>query len=223
MVDISVIKFDAQGLCPAIAQDQGTGEVLMLAYMNKEALTRTLETKKAHYYSRSREKLWLKGETSGNIQDVLAVYYDCDADAILLSVESRGPACHTGERTCFFRAIDEFEKKAEGPAIIKSVFEVIKKRKAAPPDESYVASLYAKGVPKILEKIKEESGELIEAATDKENKEVVHELTDLLFHCLVLLSKKDIEVDEVFKELKKRFGTSGIAEKNARPDKGKKG
>ncbi len=222
MADTSFIKFDAHGLCPAIAQEQGTGDVLMLAYMNSEALAKTLETKKAHYYSRSRKMLWLKGGTSGNIQDVRAVYYDCDADAILLSVESRGPACHTGQDTCFFRSIGEIEKH-EGPAIIKSVFEVIKKRKAALPDASYVASLYAKGLPKILEKINEESGELIEAARDKGDKEVVREATDLLFHCLVLLSKRDIEIDEVFKELGRRFGTSGIAEKRSRPDKGSLG
>jgi phosphoribosyl-ATP pyrophosphohydrolase/phosphoribosyl-AMP cyclohydrolase len=211
------IKFDSSGLVPAVAQDAGTGEVLMLAYMNREAIEKTLETGRAHYYSRSRGELWLKGETSGNFQDVSSILYDCDADAILLKVTPLGPACHTGERTCFYRAIrGEAEGPPGGAVIISALYDIIRKRSEAPEDKSYVASLYAKGLTKILEKVREESGELIEAAETKDNREVIHELADLWFHTMVLLGFKGVEMDEVFSEFRRRFGTSGIEEKKSR-------
>jgi phosphoribosyl-ATP pyrophosphohydrolase/phosphoribosyl-AMP cyclohydrolase len=217
MVDTSFIKFDDKGLVPAIAEDSVTGEVLMLAYMNREALLKTIETKRAHYFSRSRGRLWQKGETSGNFQDVKEMRYDCDSDAILLLVEPRGPACHTGERSCFYRSIGEDRADGGGgPLVLKRVFDVIKARKGASPTESYVASLYSKGLKKMLEKIREESGELIEASEEKGDREVVYELTDLWFHTLVLLSEKGIDIDDVFREFKRRFGTSGIEEKLSR-------
>ncbi len=219
-MDIKEIKFDSSGLVPAIAQDAETLEVLTLAYMNTEALEKTLSTGKVHYYSRSRQKLWLKGETSGNFQEVKGVYYDCDADAILVLVHPLGPACHTGERTCFYRAISELKEQPQGPRVIKDVFEVIKKRKSTSADKSYVASLYAKGLAKILEKVKEESGELVEAAEKKGKSDVVYELCDLWFHTMVLLANESIEIEDVFGELARRFGTSGITEKGSRPKKG---
>jgi len=219
-LDIKDIKFDASGLVPAIAQDADTLEVLTLAYMNKEALEKTLSTGKVHYFSRSRNKLWLKGETSGNFQEVKSVYYDCDGDAILVLVHPLGPACHTGERTCFYRALSEKTVKPSGGRVIKDVFEVIKSRKSASADKSYVASLYAKGLPKILEKVREESGELVEAAEKKGKSDVVYELCDLWFHTMVLLANEGIEIEDVFSELARRFGTSGITEKESRPKKG---
>ncbi len=219
-MDIKDIKFDASGLVPAIAQDSDTLEVLTLAYMNREAIEKTLSTGKVHYFSRSRNKLWLKGETSGNFQEVRGVYYDCDGDAILVLVNPLGPACHTGERTCFYRALSEKNGKPLGPRVIKEVFEIIKKRKSASPDKSYVASLYSKGLPKILEKVREESGELVEAAEKKGNVDVVYELSDLWFHTMVLLANEGIEIEDVFRELARRFGTSGIEEKGSRPKKG---
>jgi phosphoribosyl-AMP cyclohydrolase / phosphoribosyl-ATP pyrophosphohydrolase len=219
-LDIRDIKFDATGLVPAITQDAETLEVLTLAYMNKEALEKTLSTGKVHFFSRSRNKLWLKGETSGNFQEVKSVYYDCDGDAILVLVHPLGPACHTGERTCFYRALSEGKDKTLGPKVIKDVFEVIKKRKSASADKSYVASLYSKGLPKILEKVKEESGELIEAAEKKGKNDVVYELCDLWFHSMVLLANQGIDIEDVFGELARRFGTSGIEEKESRPKKG---
>ncbi len=219
-MDIKNIKFDATGLVPAIAQDAETLEVLTLAYMNREALEKTLSTGKVHYFSRSRNKLWLKGETSGNFQEVRGVYYDCDGDAVLVLVKPLGPACHTGERTCFYRALSEKKDETPGPKVIKEVFEVIKKRRSATADKSYVASLYSKGLPRILEKVKEESGELVEAAEKKGKSDVVYELCDLWFHTMVLLANQGIEIDDVFKELARRSGASGIEEKESRPKKG---
>lgn len=210
------IKFNDKGLVPAIAQDEKTGEVLMMAWMNAESLEKTVSTGKAHYYSRSRNSLWLKGETSGNFQIVKSIRYDCDGDTLLLIVEPKGPACHTGERTCFYRSISETGTKPAGPAVISDLARVLEERKNADPKSSYVASLYAKGLPKILAKIEEETNELVEAATIKENSQVLYEFCDLLFHSMALLAHKGIAIDDVFGELARRFGTSGIEEKNSR-------
>jgi phosphoribosyl-ATP pyrophosphohydrolase/phosphoribosyl-AMP cyclohydrolase len=222
-MDIDSIKFNEKGLVPAIAQEEATGEVLMLAYMNKESLTKTLATGKAYYYSRSREKLWLKGETSGNLQEVHSIKYDCDCDTLLLKIHQSGVACHTGERSCFFREMKGLTgttAKPVGADIITDLYKVLLERKGQSDNEkSYVASLYAKGTKKIAEKIAEESGELIEAALEKDNKEVVYELCDLWFHTLVMLGHKDIDIGEVFAELARRFGTSGIEEKESREKK----
>lgn len=216
------IKFDEKGLVPAIVQEHSTGRVLMLAYMNKEALGKTLSTGRAHYFSRSRNKLWLKGETSGNFQDVKAVYYDCDEDTILLSVEQKGVACHTGEMSCFFRRLDTPQPRAfsrEPSAVLPELFKTIKQRKTASPEKSYVASLYSKGKGKILEKIKEESSELIEAVEKGEKKEIVYETADLLFHSLVLLGAVDIDLEDILNELRRRQGVSGIEEKAGRENR----
>lgn len=220
LMDINSIKFNEQGLVPAIAQEEATGEVLMLAYMNKESLTKTLETGKAYYYSRSREKLWLKGETSGNTQEVHSIRYDCDCDTLLLKIHQSGVACHTGERSCFYRNMAGLEGEAVAPTgadIITSLYKVILERKGKTDNKnSYVASLYAKGTEKIAEKITEESSEFIEAALEKDNREIVYELCDLWFHTLVMLGHKDIDLGQVFAELARRFGTSGIEEKKSR-------
>ncbi len=217
MLDLSAIRFDDKGLVPAVAQDFNTFEVLMLAYMNREALEKTVESRKAHYWSRSRGSLWLKGETSGNFQEVKSIRYDCDADTLLLMVEPKGPACHTGERTCFFRRLDEWGGPLPRPeGVITELFRTIKGRKGAPADRSYVASLYSKGRGKILEKIEEEAGELVEAAGAKTRNEVLYEFCDLFFHTLVLLANERIEIEEVYSELRRRSGVSGIEEKASR-------
>ncbi|MBI5562363.1 MAG: bifunctional phosphoribosyl-AMP cyclohydrolase/phosphoribosyl-ATP diphosphatase HisIE [Deltaproteobacteria bacterium] len=222
-MDISGIRFDEKGLVPAIAQDAGTLEVLMSAFMNKEALEATLSTRQAHFFSRSRNKLWLKGETSGNVLDVKAVRYDCDADCILMLVAPRGPACHTGERSCFYRRLDEGGPAVPpGASVITDVFKVVEARKTAPPDKSYVASLYAKGMEKIIEKVEEESGELVKAARDEGHRAVVHEAVDLWFHTMVLLAERGVKIDEVFAEFGRRFGIGGHDEKAARPPKTEK-
>ncbi|MBI5235990.1 MAG: bifunctional phosphoribosyl-AMP cyclohydrolase/phosphoribosyl-ATP diphosphatase HisIE [Deltaproteobacteria bacterium] len=221
-MDIAQVKFDGAGLIPAIAQDADTLEVLMLAYMNSEALEKTLSTGRAHYFSRSRNKLWLKGETSGNFLSVKEVYYDCDADAVLLKCAPMGPACHTGERSCFFRRLDEDGqgRANAGVGVIRELFQTIKDRKGASPETSYVAGLLTKGRQKILEKIIEESGELVKAATEETRKHVIHETVDLWFHTLVLLASEGIEADELFKEFGRRRGTSGLEEKASRGAKG---
>ncbi|HBR18287.1 MAG: bifunctional phosphoribosyl-AMP cyclohydrolase/phosphoribosyl-ATP pyrophosphatase [Deltaproteobacteria bacterium RIFCSPLOWO2_12_FULL_43_16] len=215
-VDINTIKFDEKGLVPAIAQDYATGEVLMMAYMNREAIEKTLSTGKAHYFSRSRNTLWLKGETSKNFQELKAIYYDCDEDTILLKINQLGVACHTGKRSCFFRRLDKGEQEPAGLAILAELFKIIEQRKKASAEKSYVASLYAKGIDKILEKVEEESGELVEAAKDGKKKEIIHEMADLWFHTLVLLGQKDISLQEILNELQRRSGMSGIEEKAAR-------
>ena len=157
-------------------------------YMNMEALEKTMESRKAHYWSRSRNSLWLKGETSGNFQEVRSIYYDCDADTLLLMVEPKGPACHTGEKTCFFRRLDEWGGADTRPErAIKELFRTIKERKGASPDKSYVASLYSRGREKILEKIGE-SAELIEAARAKTRGESSTS-SAIFFHSLVLLPR----------------------------------
>lgn len=230
------IKYNANGLVPAIAQAEGSGEVLMLAYMNPEALEKTVTTGRVHYWSRSREKLWQKGETSGNVQELVSIKYDCDLDTLLLTVRQTGPACHTGEKTCFFRTIGNKEgdgedkgdaKKtgtpevaatctSEGPSIITDLYGVVLERKHEDPEKSYVAGLYSKGIQKIAAKIHEESAELIAAAKKEDKKEITHELCDLWFHTLVLLGKEDIPIEDVFTELRRRFGTSGLDEKASR-------
>lgn len=215
-IDINSIKFDEKGLIPAIAQDYATGEVLMMAYMNREALEKTVFTGRAHYFSRSRNRLWLKGETSGNFQAVKAIYYDCDEDAVLLKVNQIGVACHTGERSCFFRRIDKGAEELAGLAVLAELFKTIEQRKKAAPGKSYVASLYAKGIDKILEKVKEESAELVDAAKGSEKGEIIHETADLLFHTFILLGQKDISLQEILNELKRRASISGIEEKASR-------
>lgn len=216
MFDISNIKFNEKGLVPAIAQDYLTGDVMMMAYMNKDALEKTLSTGRAHYFSRSRNRLWLKGETSGNFQEVKAIYYDCDEDTILLKINQIGAACHTGERSCFFRRLDMGEQEPASLTILSELFETIKQRKNVSSEKSYVASLYAKGLDKILEKVKEESGELIDATKSGKKQEIIHETADLLFHTFVLLGQNDIPLQEILNELKRRTGTSGIEEKASR-------
>ncbi len=212
MVDTGRIRFDEQGLVPAIAQDWLTGEVLMLAYMDREALEKTIETGRVHYYSRSRKRLWLKGETSGNFQELVSLYHDCDGDTLLLKVKQQGVACHTGERSCFFTPVTE-EDAAVGAEIIVRLFNTIKDRKGASSEKSYTASLYEKGLPKIAEKIYEEASELIVAAKKEGRENIVHELCDLWYHTLVLLGYKGVELEDVFKELGRRSGRSGIEEK----------
>lgn len=216
MFDISNIKFNEKGLVPAIAQDYLTGDVMMMAYMNKDALEKTLSTGRAHYFSRSRNRLWLKGETSGNFQEVKAIYYDCDEDTILLKINQIGAACHTGERSCFFRRLDMGEQEPASLTILSELFETIKQRKNVSSEKSYVASLYAKGLDKILEKVKEESGELIDATKSGKKQEIIHETADLLFHTFVLLGQNDIPLQKILNELKRRTGTSGIEEKASR-------
>lgn len=222
-MNLNDLKYNDKGLIPVVTQDDTTGEVLMMAWMNKEAIEKTIATKKATYFSRSRNELWVKGETSGNTQAVVSMSIDCDKDTILLKVKQEGVACHTGERTCFFTDLETGEKVVNlgaKSAIITKVFDVIISRKNDDAEKSYVKSLFAEGKEKIIEKIREEAEEFIEAATlgetEKDNTETVKELCDLIFHSLVMLGYKDISINEIYKELERRFGTSGIEEKESR-------
>ncbi len=215
------LRFDTSGLIPAIAQDARNGQVLMHAYMNAEALARTLETGLAHYFSRSRQRLWRKGETSGHLQRVLAIRYDCDADSLLLEVDQEVAACHTGNRSCFYRALPAPAGGAAGPAadrgfapraagaglgVLADVYGVIRDRKAAAPEGSYVASLFAEGRDRIRKKILEESAEVLMASKDGDRGQLIYEMADLWFHTLVLLAEHDIRPEEIAQELGRRFG-----------------
>jgi len=201
------LTFDAAGLIPAIVQDAGTGDVLMVAWMNAEALRKTLETRRAHFWSRSRAALWEKGATSGHRQHVEAVYADCDRDALLVLVRPEGGACHTGSRTCFFTPVDGEAPKPDGwpqAGILDAVERVIQSRKAEPRAGSYVAGLLAGGDAAILRKIAEESAEVVVAAVAESQERLVAEVADLWFHTLVLLGARGIPLRAVFAELARR-------------------
>ncbi|DAB31996.1 MAG: phosphoribosyl-AMP cyclohydrolase / phosphoribosyl-ATP pyrophosphohydrolase [Sulfurospirillum sp.] len=217
------INWEKTPLIPAIVQEWGSEEVLMLAYMNEEALKLTLSTHVAHYYSRSRQKMWQKGESSGHLQHVKELYLDCDQDTILLKVvQDGGVACHTGRKSCFFQRVDMSEtpseviKQIENYSISDKLYHIIQERKFADAKSSYVASLFSKGENAILKKVVEEAGELCFAIKDKNSDDIVYEAADLLFHSLVALGYADINPDLVKQELERRFGLSGIEEKNSR-------
>ncbi len=195
------IKYDKDGLVPAIAQDIATGEVLMLAYMNKESLKLTLETNVVHYYSRSRKEIWKKGETSGNIQELRGFYYDCDKDAILLKVKQRGGACHTGAYSCFF---DEVIPSKDYTNTLGELYKVILDRKLNPKEGSYTNYLFKEGLDKILKKVGEEAAEVIIGAKNN-NEDLIYESSDLIYHLLVLLVNEGISLGDIYEELAKRM------------------
>jgi len=216
MAFLDSVDFGTDGLVPAIVQDAESGEILMLAYMNREALEKTLETGKSHFWSRSRNALWRKGETSGNEQTVKQICLDCDGDALLLLVEQKGVACHTGERSCFYHKL-QCDELAEAPvgevlwqecrtAILQKVHDVIMDRKRNPQEGSYTCKLFSAGQEKILKKIGEEATEVIIASMANNKKEVVCEIADLLYHLLVVLGFHDIRLTAVYDELSNRYG-----------------
>ena len=202
------------GLLPAVVQQRGTGEVLMLAWMDREALARTLASGRAWFFSRSRNTYWMKGETSGNVQDVTGVRYDCDGDALLLAVEQRGEgACHTGERTCFYRALplaqtveeDTMEAPRLGD-VLAGLMGVLEQRKRDLPEGSYTTKLLSGPQDKLLKKIAEESGEVIIAARDHDPAQTRYEAADLLYHLLVVLVREGIPAEDLATELSGRVG-----------------
>lgn len=221
-MNIEQIKFDEFGLVPAIIQDIKTNTVLMLAYMNKEALAKTIETRVTWFYSRSRGRLWQKGETSGHIQNVHEIYYDCDADTILIKVEQTGVACHEGTFSCFSRKL---EQKNDAIATVKNntyaasirpvsailyeLYDVIANRKQNPHEGSYTTYLFTKGQDKILKKVGEEAAETIIASKNNSKTEVIYEMADLWYHCLVLLSYHNITPSELLAELQGRRKQNG--------------
>ena len=195
------IKYNKDGLVPAIAQDIATGEVLMLAYMNEESVKLTLQTKIAHYYSRSRKKLWKKGETSGNIQEVKGFYYDCDGDTILLKVNQTGVACHTGSYSCFF---NEVEAAKDYKNTLAELYKTILDRKENPTEGSYTNYLFNEGIDKILKKVGEESAEVIIGAKNN-REELIYESSDLIYHLIVLLVNEGVSLGDIYEELNKRM------------------
>jgi phosphoribosyl-AMP cyclohydrolase / phosphoribosyl-ATP pyrophosphohydrolase len=211
--DLSVLRYNEQGLMPAIVQDVATGQVLMLAYMNREALEQTLVTGLACYWSRSRAKLWQKGETSGHFQHVRDIRYDCDADTLLVMVEQEGAACHTGERSCFFHRLSESPLPTPLPVtegLLHQLYEVVQERKRHAPQESYVASLLERGQDQVLKKVVEEAAEVVMASKDGHPEAIVHEMADLWFHAIVALAWHNLPPQQVLQELQRRFGKSGL-------------
>ncbi len=221
MIRIDELRFDAQGLIPAVVQEAETGEVLMVAWMDREALDATRSTGLTHFWSRSRQALWRKGESSGHAQHVEALYADCDRDTLLVLVHQQGSACHTGSRTCFFTRLNgagELERTGAvewaGPQILDLLERVIQSRKAEPQPGSYVAGLLAQGESAICRKVGEEAIEVVTAALGGERDDrLVSEVTDLWFHTLVLLGRRGIPLRRLFAELARRHGA-----RSARPE-----
>lgn len=207
------VKYDENGLVPVIAQDANTGEVLTLAYANREALETTLSSGEAHFYSRSRAELWRKGATSGNTQKVTEVRLDCDGDAVLYKVEPRGPACHTGERTCFYTTLAgegvgvavgaSGEPESFGVAL-ERLAETISQRHRDMPDDSYTVGLIRRGTSRVAQKVGEEAVEVVIAAMSEEK--IAEETADLVYHLLVLLEERGVGMDEVARVLNDRHG-----------------
>jgi phosphoribosyl-ATP pyrophosphohydrolase/phosphoribosyl-AMP cyclohydrolase len=209
-------KFDDQGLLPAVIQDWLDGTVLMLGYMNQEALTRTLSKKTVHFWSRSRQALWEKGETSGHKLHVKEVFLDCDHDTVLVKAQAVGPTCHTGKRACFFSKLDDQGRIGQDKShesfggILEKVLGTIRDRRARPQAGSYTTKLFEGGHDKILKKVAEEAGEVLIAAKGGKKEEIVYEVADLFFHTLMVLGYHDVTLGEVYEELGKRFGKSGL-------------
>ena len=202
MIKIEELKFDKDGLIPAIVVDVVTKDVLTLAYMNKESLEITLAEKRTCFWSRSRQKLWRKGETSGNVQHVVSITADCDKDALVVKVEKEGPACHTGEESCFFQPLYINEEKSEFS--LKGLYGLLQSRKQQMPEGSYTTYLFEKGLDKILKKVGEESTEVIIAGKAEDKKETVYEIADLAYHVMVLMVQMGITVEDVQAELASR-------------------
>ena len=206
---IDEIKFDEKGLVPAVVQDAKDGRVLMVAYMNRESLEKTVETGRTWFFSRSRGKLWNKGETSGNYQEVEEILVDCDADTLVVKVRQHGPACHTGNPTCFFRKADKNGelKDYTAPAtasILDEVYAVVKDRMENPKEGSYTNYLLDTGIDKILKKVGEECSETIIAAKNEEPSEIALETSDLLYHLIVMIAERGMTMEDIYAELKHR-------------------
>lgn len=208
-VDFTKIKFDEKGLVPAVIQDATTGKVLMLAYMNSVSLQRTVETGYTWFWSRSRQELWNKGATSGNVQKVVDIKYDCDGDSLLLQVKQTGSACHTGEYSCFHNILwrENNLPAVNGQitsAILNELYDVIQQKRIHGGEKSYTKYLFTSGQDKILKKVGEEAAETIIASKNNNNGEVVYEMSDLWYHCLVLLAYHNISPSELLAELGSR-------------------
>lgn len=201
---IENIKFDENGLIPAIVQDSNTGNVLMLAYMNEEALQKSIETKETWFYSRSRQELWNKGATSGNKQTIKDIQLDCDGDTLLIKVTPWGPACHTGENTCFFKPITEATDEVKTRDVIHTLIDTIENRRQEPEEGSYTNYLFTEGIDKVLKKVGEEASEVIIGAKNNDKEEIKWEIADLAYHTLVLMNMTDVSLTDIKDVLYKR-------------------
>ena len=202
MIDIKSLKFDKNGLIPAVVVDSITKKVLTVAYMNEESLKISIEKELTCFYSRSRQELWLKGETSGNFQHIVSITADCDNDALVIAVEPDGPACHTGEISCFYNPVFQSEERNEFS--YQGLMELIEGRKTEKKEGSYTTYLFEKGMDKILKKIGEESTEVIIAAKSDDKKETIYEIADLAYHVMVLMIEMGISLEDIHKELASR-------------------
>ena len=217
------VDWEKSELLPVIVQEVSTNEVLMMAYMNREALELSLSTKVAHYFSRSKQRIWKKGESSGHTQAIHSFSLDCDNDTLLIKVTQEGVACHTGRKSCFFTELESGETNSEvevdttaAYGVIDTLYHTIQERKSADPETSWTAKLLSKGDNTILKKVVEEAGEYCFAHKDNDEPEMIYEAADLTYHMLVALASKNISPDRIKQELARRFDMSGIAEKNAR-------
>ena len=202
MIDIDSLKFNKHGLIPAIVVDAVTKQVLTLAYMNRESLQISMEKELTCFWSRSRQELWLKGETSGNYQHIVSITADCDRDALVVMVEKDGPACHLGTDSCFQEAVFESESRQEFS--YEGLLELIRGRKDSPKEGSYTTYLFEKGLDKILKKVGEESTEVIIAAKAEDKRETVYEIADLCYHVMVLMTQMGISLEDIHRELASR-------------------
>ena len=201
-IDIDQLKFDDKGLIPAVVIETGTHKLLMVAWMNRESLEKSMETGLTCFWSRSRQELWTKGETSGNRQHIVSITADCDCDTLQVIVKKDGPACHTGNESCFFNPLWESDELADFS--LEELMEIIKGRKTDPKEGSYTSYLFEKGLDKICKKVGEESTEVIIAATQNDKKETIYEIGDLAYHVMVLMLEMGISLEDVRDELASR-------------------
>ena len=202
MIDMNELKFDERGLIPAIVVDAVSKRVLTLAYMNRESLQISMEKELTCFWSRSRQELWLKGETSGNYQHIVSITADCDKDALVVMVEPDGPACHLGTKSCFENPLWQSESRSEFS--LEGLMALLKGRKEEKPEGSYTTYLFEKGIDKILKKVGEETTEVIIAAKAEDRRETVYEIADLAYHVMVLMTEQGISLEDVHRELASR-------------------
>ena len=202
MVKIEELKYNEQGLIPAVVQDHYSKKVLMMAWMNRESIEISMREKKTCFWSRSRREMWLKGETSGNYQHIVNMYADCDLDTLVIEVVKDGPACHTGAESCFFNPL--FVNEEYNQFSYEDLYDLILGRKTSPKEGSYTTYLFEKGLDKILKKVGEECTEVIIAAAEKDHAETIYEIADLLYHVFVLMGETGITIEDITKELEKR-------------------
>jgi phosphoribosyl-ATP pyrophosphohydrolase/phosphoribosyl-AMP cyclohydrolase len=206
MIQVDDLKWDRDGIIPVVVQDSATGEVLTLAYMSRESLIKTRDLRQSVFFSRSRQSLWHKGETSGNYQDVVSLSADCDRDTLVLRVRPRGPACHTGERSCFFEPVEGFDRESSEKIdpILAELEALLENRRTLRPEGSYTAKLFDRGLKRILQKVGEEATETVIAGMGGDREEMIRETADLMFHLLVALREMGIPLSEIARELRSR-------------------